>query len=125
MHTPLFEDLLGHGQGIIGSRYPPVEGDHHEYLDDLLRRDAHIQSIAYMRSDLRGELDGGDRQGGDGPIPELQAWTTPDGTVETLRADPVHIRSQIIGGGNGPLVYPPLAASQAPPHLQALLEPLV
>src|SRR5437763_1393423 len=87
----------------ITRRYATVEGDHHEDLDDLLRRDTHIQSIAYMRLDLRGELDGGDRQGRDGPIPELQAWTTPDGTVQTLRADPVHIRSQIIGGGNGNL----------------------
>src|SRR4029450_8062791 len=77
VHTSLFKDLLGHRQGIIGSRYATVEGDHHEYLDDLLRRETHIQSIAYVRSDLRGELDGGDRQGRERTLPELQTRTPP------------------------------------------------
>src|SRR5215831_17080950 len=72
MQSPLFKDLPSHSQSIIGSRYATVEGDHHADLDDLFRRDANIQGIAYLRADLWcHELDGSDGQGGHDTIPEF------------------------------------------------------
>jgi hypothetical protein len=118
IQAALFKDFPGHGQGIIGRRYATVQGEHHADLDDLLWRDANIQGITDMGPDLRGgELEGGGGQGGHSTISDIEARTAPDGTVQTLRGDAVHIRSQLIGDGHRPLEEPALAPGQARPHL--------
>src|SRR5215510_6007271 len=72
IYSSLFKDLPSHRQSTIGRRYATIEGDHHAYLDELLRRDANIQGIADLRPDLRcGELDGGRRQGGHDTVLEI------------------------------------------------------
>src|SRR4029453_2406473 len=126
LHAPLFKDLLRHSQSTIGSRNATVKGDHHTDFDDLLRRDANIQGIAYLRSDLRcHELDGSNSQCSHNTVLEIQARAAPDGTVQTLCGDTVHIRGQLISDGQGTHKYPSLPSSQPRPHLQALLESLV